>query len=143
VRVVLDTNQIVGAGTRWLTDGGSAFNNNIHRRILVRVAESHTGLYCGKIIGEYLEKLVDNNHPNDRTIKMITYIMGAFEVVTIITNKAPCVPTDPDDEIFLLCALDGHADYLISEDHSLLNLKALFSAAIIGCAAELSKLLGV
>lgn len=69
--------------------------------------------------------------------------MGAFEVVTIVTKNAPCVPTDPDDEIFLLCALDGCADYLISEDQSLLDLKALFSAAIIGCAAEFSILLGV
>jgi uncharacterized protein len=143
MRVVLDTNQIIGAGTRWLGDGQSHFNNNIHRRILVAIALSHTGLYCSKIIGEYLEKLVDKKHPHERAIKLIAYIMGSFENVQIVTQNAPCIPTDPDDEIFLICAVDGHADYLISEDHSLLDLKAFFSNAIIGCAADFSVLLGV
>jgi uncharacterized protein len=143
VRVVLDTNQIVGAGTRWLDDGQSDSNHNLCRRILVRVAESHTGLYCGKVIGEYVEKLVDLNHPPSRIVKMIAYIMGAFETVEITTQAAPFAPTDPDDEIFLLCALDGRADYLVSDDHSLLNLKDSYSPPVIGGATEFCQTLGV
>jgi predicted nucleic acid-binding protein len=142
IRIVLDTNQIVGAGTRWLEDGQTSSNNNVHRRILIRVAQSHKGLYCGKVIGEYLEKLVDLHHPPARIVKMVAYIMGAFNMVEITTITAPYAPTDPDDEIFLLCALDGHADYLISEDRSLLNLKSNYSPFVIGCAAELSETLG-
>ena len=44
VRIVVDTNQIVGAGSRWL-DGAVAHAND-HRRLLVCVAEVHTGLCC-------------------------------------------------------------------------------------------------
>jgi hypothetical protein len=50
---------------------------------LIRVAESHTGLYSGKVVGEYLEKLVDLWHPKERAVKMITYLMGAFSQVVI------------------------------------------------------------
>ena len=35
----------------------------------------------------------------------------------------PVPPSDPDDEVFLICAIDGHADYLVSEDRDLLSLK--------------------
>ena len=61
-RVVLDTNQIVGAGTGWLERGVPAPDPNANRRVLICVAKSHTGLYCGKVIGEYLEKLMDLGH---------------------------------------------------------------------------------
>jgi predicted nucleic acid-binding protein len=131
-RVVLDTNEIVGAGTGWLDHGLPSPDRNLHRRVLIRVAESHTGLYCGKVVGEYLEKLVDLGHPRERSLKLMTYIMGAFSSVTITTKSAPVQPSDPDDEIFLLCAIDGEADLLVSEDHALTNLKASYPKPVIG-----------
>jgi predicted nucleic acid-binding protein len=142
IRVVLDTNQIVGAGTGWLDHDRPSPDRNTHRRILIRVAERHAGLYCGKIIGEYLEKLVDLAHPSARTLKMVTYIMGAFNPVAITSKAAPHPPTDPDDEIFLLCAIDGLANYLVSEDHALVNLKSKYSDFVIGRSADLSQSLG-
>lgn len=137
-RVVLDTNQIIAAGTRWLDQGHPEQDNNICRRVLIRVAESHRGLYCGKIIGEYLEKLVDRNHPRERALKMIALIMGAFTQIAITTATAPVQPSDPDDEIFLLCAIDGQADYLVSEDKALLALKDSYAAPIIGKSVDLA-----
>jgi len=110
--------------------------------VLIRVAEAHRGLYCGKIIGEYLEKLVDFRHPPERALKMITYLMGAFTPVPITSSAAPFPPTDPDDEIFLLCALDGRAHYLVSEDGALLALKADYPQPVIGRSTELAPLLG-
>lgn len=141
-RVVLDTNQIIGAGTRWLEAGQPKSDNNTCRRVLIRVAESHRGLYCGKIIGEYLEKLVDRNHPRERVLKMVTYIMGAFTQVVLKTAAAPKKPSDPDDEVFLLCALDGEAHYLVSEDNSLLNLKSHYASMVIGRSKDLLEALG-
>lgn len=138
-RVVLDTNQIVGAGSGWLEYAIPCPEKNTCRRILMRVAQDHIGLYTGKIVGEYLEKLVDIKHPRDRALKFITYIMGAFLPVAITTKSAPFCPSDPDDEIFLLCAIDGDADYLISEDNSLVNLKSNYGRPIIGRSGELLK----
>ncbi|MCW0218909.1 MAG: PIN domain-containing protein [Prosthecobacter sp.] len=141
-RVVLDTNQVVGAGTRWIDHGIPTPDNNLCRRVLIRVAESHTGLYCGKIVGEYLEKLVDLGHPKERTLKLITYLMGAFSQVTIVSTSAPVVPADPDDEVFLLCAIDGNADYIVSEDTHLTDLKGCYTKPVIGRSQELASVLG-
>lgn len=139
-RVVLDTNEIVGAGTIWLDNGVQSPDTNVHRRVLIRVAEQHTGLYSGKVIGEYLEKLLDRGHSPARVLKLVTYIMGAFSQVTIMTKAAPVPPSDPDDEVFLLCAIDGNADYLVSEDHALTNLSNSYAKPVIGkCAALATK----
>jgi predicted nucleic acid-binding protein len=141
-RVVLDTNQIVAAGCKWLETGAPSPDHNCCRRILIRVAESHTGIYCGKIAGEYFEKLIDFGHPHDRILKLLTYIMGAFDRVTVTTATAPVPPSDPDDEVFLLCAIDGNADYLVSDDHSLKNLKSSYVKPVIGGSDELADHLG-
>jgi predicted nucleic acid-binding protein len=141
-RVVLDTNLIVGAGTGWLDHGVPSPDKNTCRRVLIHVAQSHTGLYSGKIVGEYLEKLVDLGHPRDRTVKLMTYIMGSFSRVIITTVFAPVRPSDLDDEVFLLCAIDGNADYLVSEDHSLTNLRTSYSKPVIGKSGELAAVLG-
>ncbi|AWO87810.1 MULTISPECIES: PIN domain-containing protein [Bradyrhizobium] len=142
IRVVLDTNQIISAGSGWLERDLPTRDRNIQRRILIRVAESHAGLYCGKIIGEYLEKLVDGAHPPERALKLVTYIMGAFDRVTITTARAPHPPSDPDDEVFLLCAIDGSADYLISDDHALINLKSKYANFVIGRSDDVANILG-
>jgi PIN domain len=142
LRVVLDTNQVVAAGTGWLDRGRPCPDPNMSRRVLIKVAETHTGLYCGKIVGEYLEKLVDLGHPPDRALKLIVYLMGAFERITVTMKAAPHTPSDPDDEVFLLCALDGNADYLVSEDGALLALKALYTKPCIANCADAAMPLG-
>ena len=141
-RVVLDTNEVVGAGTGWLDRGVPSPDENFHRRVLIRVAETHTGLYSGKMVGEYLEKLVDLGHPHERIVKLITFIMGAFSQVSITTKFAPVRPSDPDDEVFLLCAIDGDADYLVSEDRALTTLKANYIKPVIGKSEDLCGPLG-
>jgi predicted nucleic acid-binding protein len=142
-RVVLDTNEVVGAGTDWLDHGVPSPDHNIHRRILICVAQAHTGLYCGKVVGEYLEKLVDLGHPRERIVKLITYIMGAFSRVIVTTTSAPVPPFDPDDEVFLLCAIDGKADYLVSEDRALTNLKESYTKPTIGKCNDLAAAFGI
>jgi predicted nucleic acid-binding protein len=141
-RVVLDSNEVIGAGTAWLERGVPSPDENFHRRVLIRVAETHTGLYSGKMVGEYIEKLVDLGHPRERVMKLMTYIIGAFSRVTITTKSAPVPPSDPDDEVFLLCAIDGDADYLVSEDHALTDLKANYIKPVIGKSEDLCGPLG-
>jgi len=67
--------------------------------------------------------------------------MGAFEKVQIASTSAPYPPRDPDDEVFLLCAIDGRADCLVSEDKALLDLKPKYSSPIIGSSGELGPIL--
>ena len=130
-RVVLDTNQIVGAGSRWLSAPIPSPDPNPHRRLLVCVAANHTGLYCAPIIREYIEKLLERGHPEARVRDLIAYLIGSFEAVTVVSSVTPVPPTDPDDEIFLICAIDGAADYLVSEDRHLLNLRESYRRPVI------------
>lgn len=141
-RVVLDTNQILAAGSRWIDGTCEIGTANISRRILICVACTHTGLYSGKIIGEYLEKLIDKGHHLERAEKLVTLIMGAFSTVKISTKTAPTRPRDLDDEVFLLCAIDGNADYLVSDDGDLLVLATDYAKPVIGTGPDLAKVLG-
>ena len=83
------------------------------------------------------EKLVDLNHPQDRIVKFMAYLMGALAMVSIVSKEAPVRPVDPDDEIFLLCAIDAQADYLVTDDTDLLILRSSYSALVIGCWSDL------
>ena len=137
-RVVLDTNQIVGAGTRWLDDPTA--NQNDHRHLLAHVAAKHTGLYCTAMLREYVEKLLARGHPHERVSGLVALVHGAFEEVALTTYAAPFPPTDPDDEVFVLCALDGGAGYLVSEDQALLALDSHYAFAIGRCVEVMEEL---
>lgn len=140
LRCVLDTNQIVGAGSRWM-DTGVPKQPNCHLRVLLRVFRQHRGLYTSTMLQEYLRKLVERGSPEERAVRLIATIVGVFEEIQIVSARAPVPPRDPDDEVFLLCALDGDADYLVSEDHDLLDLKADYvQPTIVTCEEVLSAL---
>lgn len=121
-RVVLDTNQIVGAGSRWI-DPLLIVESNKAIKIIKSVARDHTGLYSGKIMGEYTEKLIDLGHPPQRVARYIGLLLGAFEQVKVTSKQCSPMPSDLDDVIFLLCAIDGTANLLVSDDKHLLALK--------------------
>lgn len=142
-RVVLDTNQIVGAGTRWLLGDVPNANWNHHRRMLMHVSAAHVGLFCAEIIEEYVEKLTNKGHPRDRIEKLLALLDGAFDEVGLTTTVTPVAPPDPDDAVFLLCCLDGKADYLVSEDKGLLGLDTAYPSFAIRRCAELMDALGV
>ena len=130
-RVVLDTNEIVAAGSRWLDTGVPSTENNVHLRLFIIVATRHNGLCCDEILDEYARVLLERRHPPERARRLLAYIQGAFTPVEITSSSAPIPPTDPDDEIFLLCALDGDADYLVSQDKHLLDLKPHYARPVI------------
>ncbi|RII30790.1 MAG: hypothetical protein CXR30_02980 [Geobacter sp.] len=125
-RVVLDTNQIVGAGSRWI-DPVLIVESNKAIKLIKAVAREHTGLYSGKIMGEYIEKLIDLGHPPKRVERYIGLLLGAFERVKVTSKECSPMPSDLDDVIFLLCAIDGSANLLVSDDKHLLALKSDYS----------------
>ncbi len=66
------------------------------------------------------------------------YILPFFEVVEpgeLVTG----ICNDPDDDRFLSCALSGGADYIVSGDKELCNLKELRAVRIIS-AEEFMKM---
>lgn len=135
LRCVLDTNEIVGAGSRWLRRGVPE-DPNCQLRLLLLASGEHRGLYCDAMLAEYLGKLVDRGSPRERAEEMVAYLSVAFERVRLVSTEAPTRPSDPDDEVFLLCAIDGDADYLVSEDRDLLSLRAAYARPTIARCEE-------
>lgn len=61
-------------------------------------------------------------------------------VVPGLAEVTGAVPNDPQDEIFLACALDGEADLIVSGDKHLLNLKAYQNIPILTANQFLDRL---
>ena len=141
-RVVLDTNEIIAAGSRWLDTGLPTSGGNEHLRLLIIVATRHRGLYCDEIIDEYARVLLERRHPRERARRLIAYLQGAFARVDITSTNAPTPPSDPDDEIFVICALDGDADYLVSGDEHLLALRPRYQRPVICTCVDVLGALG-
>lgn len=141
-RLVLDTNQIVAAGSRWI-EKGLPGRPNCHLRILVLGLARHRGLYTDAMLAEYSAKLIERGSPDERAGRLVRDIANAFERVVVVSERAPTPPRDPDDEEFLLCAIDGDADYLVSEDRDLLSLRGEYSRPTIArCEEALPRLDG-
>jgi len=142
-RVVFDSNEIIAAGTSWLDplfliNGPTSNDIVIARNTLITVSRHHTGLLCSKILAEYAEKLMDTGHSIDRIGRLFRDVLGTFVEINITTSAAPTPPNDPDDEIFILCAIDGEADFLISEDKHLLAVKNAYVKPIIGNRSDIA-----
>ena len=58
-----------------------------------------------------------------------------------VTLRIKAVAEDPSDDKFLACAVDGRADWIVSGDHHLLQLK-IFRGIRIGAPQEFLRSLG-
>jgi len=124
-RVVLDTNTIIGAGSRWLADEQRR-PATLLQRIVYAVANANIGLYCQEILEEYVELLVRQKHPPERIALYTAFIMELFTRVSVTSTTCHTTPSDPDDLVFLLCALDGDADMVVSDDKHLLAVRGSY-----------------
>lgn len=137
-RIVLDTNVILGAGSRWvMTEPPAPLPDHFPSRLVHCVTTSHDGLVCDDILLEYAEKLEDQKHPAERIKRYLGYLIGTCELVEIIRFYCEPRPEDADDTIFVLCALNGDAHFLVSEDHHLLDLKAAYDPPKIRTGEEM------
>jgi predicted nucleic acid-binding protein len=124
-RVVLDTNTVIGAGSRWLASESPAPVTPL-QRLVHCVASRHVGLYCEEILIEYVELMGRRRHPEERIALFTAYILALFTPVTLSSTECHTVPDDPDDVVFVLCGLDGDADMLISDDRHLLRIREAY-----------------
>jgi predicted nucleic acid-binding protein len=122
-RIVMDTNVIIGAGSVWvMPEPPAPLPENFSSRVVHCVTTLHEGLVCDDIILEYAEKLETFHHPPERISRYLAYLAGACENVEIVKFYCEPRPEDVDDTIFVLCAINGSAHYLISDDHHLLDI---------------------
>ena len=70
-------------------------------------------------------------HPTEDDL--IEFMGSLLERALVVPGRYQVqkVEPDPTDDMFLACALEGHADYLVSRDPHLLNLKHFHTIQIV------------
>jgi uncharacterized protein len=113
-RVVLDTNVTIAA----------LFWKGYPREVYDLIRERKLSMLLSKDMEAELIRVLGYTKfgllPNE-IIPIIMNIKGNAEPVEI-KNRLSLITSDPTDNIFLDCAADGHADYIISGDRHLLEL---------------------
>ncbi|MBA3005564.1 MAG: putative toxin-antitoxin system toxin component, PIN family [Proteobacteria bacterium] len=59
---------------------------------------------------------------SDEELKNFVQLLGTVAIITPGTLNLPPIDADPDDTKYLVCAVEGHADYIVSGDHHLTDL---------------------
>ncbi len=119
MRVVLDTNVLV-SGTFWKGDS---------EKIVDKVENKEVELISSKELIEEYEEVINREEIMDKTQNKDLILNESVQKVindsTIVepTKKFDVVKEDPKDNKIVECAVEGNADYIISQDNHLLNLK--------------------
>lgn len=99
-------------------------------------------VYCREMLAEFSEKLYDKFGFSADNVRAAVYDFRRFGQQVEITSNLPVVYSDPDDDMFIECALVAGASMTVSGDHHLLDLgeyqgiRITTPAAFLGWLAE-------
>jgi uncharacterized protein len=134
VRIVLDANQFISALLKPGSNPDAIMQLIREEKVILLLSET--------ICSEILRVLT---YPKilkctDKSAKYLTGFVEKLKSVAIITpGTLPLAPlaADPDDTKYLVCALEGKADFIISCDHHLTDLRLFQGIRIVDAAAFL------
>ncbi len=132
IKVVLDTNVVVSAAIS--TDGNPAL---IFEMLILEDIKNYT---TQEIIDEIKEVLQRPRITKRISVVEQEFIISTFEKFSekIISGiKFEEIKDDPDDNKFLECAVSASADFIISGDGHLLNLKEFRGIKIVSPAESI------
>lgn len=119
IRIVLDTNLFVSA----LLKPGSNPDIIVHavrdEKVVLLMSES----ICHEIsrVLTY-PKIRSRLAVSDEDLKKFVQLFGTVAIITPGVLNLPQLDADPDDTKYLICAVEGRADYIVSGDHHLTDL---------------------
>lgn len=119
IRIVLDTNLFVSA----ILKPGSNPDLILHlvkdEKVLLLMSDS----ICHEIsrVLDY-PKIRKRLTISDEELKSFMQLLNAVAIMTPDTLVLPLLEADPDDTKYLVCAVEGRADFIISGDHHLTDL---------------------
>jgi putative PIN family toxin of toxin-antitoxin system len=124
MRVVIDTNIVASA----------AFFGGLPEQLINLVLDNGlTAVVYQNIVDEYektIQKLLQKyNNPSFALHFPFSTLVAHLEFITPVTDIKIC--SDPDDDKFIACALDGICPLIISGDHHLLDVKRYGPVRII------------
>lgn len=128
MRVVLDTNIIVSQAISPHGPSARIFASWQQRAFDL--------LVTGDVLNEYAQTLgrasiQRRSRMSDADVSAVIANLVRFATVVVPEHRIIGVSADPDDDIFLECALAGSADYIVSGDQHLLSLGDFRGIAIV------------
>ncbi len=119
IRIVLDTNLFVSA----LLKSGSNPDRIIQlvrdEKVLLLMSDS----ICDEIsrVLAY-PKIRKRLTASDEELGNFVQLLGTVAIMTPGSLNLPPLDADPDDTKYLVCAVEGHADFIVSGDNHLTDL---------------------
>ncbi len=115
MRLVFDTNILISA-TGW--------EGSVSEKLTLKMVESGFKIFTSQeILSEFHKVLVRDFHYNSKqATEKIEGIKPLFIIVEP-TNRVIAIAADPNDNKIIECALTCSADYIISYDKHLLDIK--------------------
>lgn len=129
-RVVIDSNIYISA-IFWNGNPRKVIDLGRDRKIII-----FTSL---DIENEIAEKLKTKFKLAEEEVNQVLLDFSTFTMPVKINKQILAVQDDPDDNKFIECALEGRADYIVSGDRHLLNLKGYEGIQILS-ASEFLKI---
>ena len=133
IKAILDTNVVISA----IIFGGKP------RRVLNLAIEGKISLFFSEPMFEEIRKILGGRKFRF-TASQLLAVERELEAIsgTVYPDKSiKIVKDDPDDDVFIECALAADADYIVSGDKHLLDLKRYGNIKIVN-AAEFIELVG-
>lgn len=125
IRAVLDTNVVLAAES-------SSNTNSPNREIIHRwLAAEFLLLVTDDVLAEYADKLSHIGKTPQEVFNFLSRVLLLAEAVEIRFFHLRHYPADPDDVLFLLCAINGEATHLVSYDPHLLDLSSFYEGFAI------------
>jgi putative PIN family toxin of toxin-antitoxin system len=123
VRAVFDTNVLIAA---FVAEG-------ICSKLLIRSRKGQFNLIvCPVILREFERVLIKKfSATRNETRDALLIVSEAIHGVVHPPPLGQSVCRDPDDDIILACALEAKADYLVTGDEDLLELKVFKGIRIV------------
>jgi len=90
----------------------------------------------------HYNRIATRHKLTEEHIQNFLRVLVAQAVITQDLYEVARVHADPTDNIFLACALEGEADYLVSEDPHLREIENYHGVQIIGLA-KFQKIVGL
>lgn len=133
IKAILDTNVVISA----IVFGGKP------RRVLNLAIEGKVSLFFSEPMFEEIREILGGRKFRF-TAPQLLAVERELEAIsdTVYPDKRiKIVKDDPDDDVFIECALAADADYIVSGDKHLLDLKSYGNIKIVN-AAEFVELVG-
>ena len=125
IRAVLDTNVLV----RGLTRATGPSRQILEALVDTKAFELVTSTELLAELGDVLQRPAFRRHVEFSDFEIMRAIRGLRRVAQLVPGaygELKTVPTDPDDNMVVACALEGGANYIVSDDRrDLLPLKVI------------------